>query len=94
MTSKEEILRGLPNLVPVLFLADAEWVEAPERVDAKAHRGHDGIRPSFERWLPSGSTTTVTPSGLRTTMTACSSSHASRGEGTEAAPRLTPWCIR
>ena len=51
MASKEEILKGLPQLVPVLFLADAEWVEAPERVDAKTHRGHDGIRESFERWL-------------------------------------------
>lgn len=51
MASKEEILKGLPQLVPVLFLADAEWVEAPERVDAKTHRGHDGIRESFERRL-------------------------------------------
>jgi hypothetical protein len=49
-TSKEEILKALPELTPVLFHADAEWAEAPERVDAKTHRGHDWIRESFERW--------------------------------------------
>jgi ketosteroid isomerase-like protein len=49
--SKEEILKALPEVIPVLFHVDAEWVEAPERVDAKSHRGHDGIRESFERWL-------------------------------------------
>jgi ketosteroid isomerase-like protein len=50
-TSKEEILKALPELIPVLFHEDAEWVEAPDRVDAKTYRGHDGIRESFERWL-------------------------------------------
>ena len=34
-TSKEDILTALPALIPALFHADAEWVEAPERVDAK-----------------------------------------------------------
>jgi ketosteroid isomerase-like protein len=51
MASKDEILAALPEMIPVLFHADAEWVEAPERVDAKTHRGHDGIQESFERWL-------------------------------------------
>jgi ketosteroid isomerase-like protein len=50
-TSKKEILKALPELIPVLFHADADWVEAPERVDAKTYRGHDGVRESFERWL-------------------------------------------
>ena len=50
-SSKEEILGSLPEVIPVLFHADAEWVEAPERVDAKTYRGYDGIRASFERWL-------------------------------------------
>lgn len=49
--SKEEILKALPEVIPAVFHADAEWIEAPERVDAKTHRGHDGIRESFERWL-------------------------------------------
>jgi ketosteroid isomerase-like protein len=50
-TSKEEILKALPEAIPALFHSDAEWIEAPERVDSMAHRGHDGIRASFERWL-------------------------------------------
>jgi ketosteroid isomerase-like protein len=50
-TSKEEMLKALPEVVPALFHPDAEWIEAPERVDAKTHRGHEGIRRSFEHWL-------------------------------------------
>lgn len=50
-TSKQEILKALPELVGGLFHEDAEWVEAPDRVDAKTYRGHVGIRESFERWL-------------------------------------------
>jgi ketosteroid isomerase-like protein len=50
-TSKEEILKALPEAIPALFHPDAEWIEAPERVDSTSYRGHDGIRESFERWL-------------------------------------------
>jgi ketosteroid isomerase-like protein len=50
-TSKEEILNALPEVIPALFHPDAQWVEAPERVDSSTYRGHDGIRESFERWL-------------------------------------------
>jgi len=50
-TSKEAILKALPEVIPVLFHPDAEWIEAPERVDRKTYRGHEGIRQSFERWL-------------------------------------------
>lgn len=50
-TSKEEILKALPEAIPALFHPDAEWIEAPERVDSRSFRGHDGIRDSFERWL-------------------------------------------
>ena len=50
-TSKEAILAALPEAIPSLFHPDAEWVEAPERVDSKTYRGHDGIRTSFEQWL-------------------------------------------
>ena len=48
---KEEILAALPEMIPALFAPDAEWIEAPERVDAKTYRGHEGIRRSFEHWL-------------------------------------------
>jgi ketosteroid isomerase-like protein len=50
-TSKEEMLKALPGALPALFHPDAEWIEAPERVDATSYHGHDGIRESFERWL-------------------------------------------
>jgi ketosteroid isomerase-like protein len=50
-TSKEAILAALPEVVPALFHPDAEWIEAPERVDSKIYRGHEGIRESFVRWL-------------------------------------------
>jgi ketosteroid isomerase-like protein len=50
-TSKEEILAALPEAIPALFHPDAEWIEAPERIDSKTHRGHSGIRDSFEQWL-------------------------------------------
>ena len=49
--SKEAILAALPEAIPALFHPDAEWVEAPERVDSRTYRGHDGIRESFENWL-------------------------------------------
>jgi ketosteroid isomerase-like protein len=49
--SKDAILEALPEAIPALFHPDAEWVEAPERVDSKTYRGYDGIRASFERWL-------------------------------------------
>jgi ketosteroid isomerase-like protein len=48
---KEAILAALPEVIPALFHPDAEWVEAPERVDSRTYRGHDGIRESFENWL-------------------------------------------
>ena len=50
-TSKEAMLAALPEAIPALFHPDAEWIEAPERVDSKTYRGHDGIRESFEHWL-------------------------------------------
>jgi ketosteroid isomerase-like protein len=49
--SKEAMLAALPQAVPALFHPDAEWIEAPERIDSKTFRGHQGIQESFERWL-------------------------------------------
>jgi ketosteroid isomerase-like protein len=49
--SKDAMLKALPEAIPALFHPDAEWIEAPERVDSKTYRGHDGIRDSFEQWL-------------------------------------------
>jgi ketosteroid isomerase-like protein len=30
---------------------DIEWIEDPQRADRRVHRGHDGVRRSYERWL-------------------------------------------
>jgi ketosteroid isomerase-like protein len=49
--SKEAMLAALPEAIPAMFHADAEWIEAPERVDSRTYRGHDGIRESFQHWL-------------------------------------------
>jgi ketosteroid isomerase-like protein len=49
--SKEAVLAALPEAIPALVHPDAEWVEAPERVDARTYRGHAGIRESWIRWL-------------------------------------------
>ena len=49
--SEEAILAALPEAIPALFHPDAEWIEAPERVDSRTFRGHRGIRDSFEQWL-------------------------------------------
>ena len=49
--SKEALLAVLPGAIPAIFDPEAEWIEAPERVDAKTYHGHEGIRRSFEQWL-------------------------------------------
>jgi ketosteroid isomerase-like protein len=49
--NKEEFLSALLRAVEQLFDAEVEWIEAPERVDARTFRGHDGIVDSWRRWL-------------------------------------------
>jgi hypothetical protein len=53
-TSKEDILKALPEMIPALFHPDAEWVEAPERVDAKIFRGHEASATRLSDGLSSG----------------------------------------
>jgi ketosteroid isomerase-like protein len=48
---KHELLHALPGLVSQIYTPDVEWVEDPERADARTYRGHDGVLESFERWL-------------------------------------------
>ena len=48
---KDEILAMLPGVVAYAFDPEVEWIEAPERADARVWRGHDGIAESFQRWL-------------------------------------------
>jgi ketosteroid isomerase-like protein len=47
-----EAIRGaLPALVSQFCTPDIEFVETPERVDARTFRGHDGVLEAFNRWF-------------------------------------------
>ncbi len=47
----EAIREMLPAVVPQLCTPDIEFVETPERVDARTFHGHDGVLEAFNRWL-------------------------------------------
>lgn len=49
--SKETLLAAIPEAIPQIFHPDVEFVETPERVDARTYRGHEGVQQAFERWL-------------------------------------------
>ena len=48
---KNELLAALPELIEQTCDPDIEWVEDPQRADGAVHRGHEGVRESWERWL-------------------------------------------
>jgi ketosteroid isomerase-like protein len=48
---KEELLRALPELISQTCDPEIEWIEDPSRADARVHRGHAGVRRSWEEWL-------------------------------------------
>jgi ketosteroid isomerase-like protein len=48
---KQALLAALPELIAELCHPDIEWVEDPHRADGQVHRGHEGVRRSWERWL-------------------------------------------
>jgi ketosteroid isomerase-like protein len=48
---KQEVLAALPELIAETCAPDIEWIEDPRRADSTVHRGHDGVRRSWERWL-------------------------------------------
>ena len=48
---KEEMLAALPAAIPEFCDPEIEFVETPERVDARTFHGHDGVLEAFERWL-------------------------------------------
>lgn len=41
----------LSMAVPELCTPDIEFVETPERVDARTFHGHEGVLEAFNRWL-------------------------------------------
>ena len=48
---KPALLAALPEVIARVCDPDIEWIEAPQRVDARVYRGHAGVRESWERWL-------------------------------------------
>ena len=48
---KEALLAALPEVIAQMCDPEIEWIEDPQRADARVYRGHDGVRESFERWL-------------------------------------------
>jgi ketosteroid isomerase-like protein len=48
---KEALLAALPELIAQTCDPEIEWCEDPQRADGRVHRGHGGVRESFERWL-------------------------------------------
>jgi ketosteroid isomerase-like protein len=48
---KQALLDALPELIAQTCDPGIEWVEDPQRADARVYRGHEGVRESWERWL-------------------------------------------
>jgi ketosteroid isomerase-like protein len=48
---KAALIAALPDLIAQAADPEIEWVEDPQRLDARVFRGHDGVRQSFEHWL-------------------------------------------
>jgi len=48
---KQTLLAALPELIAQGCDPEIEWIEHPQRADARIYRGHSGVRESWERWL-------------------------------------------
>jgi ketosteroid isomerase-like protein len=48
---KQALLALLPELIAQTCHPEIEWVEHPDLADRVVHRGHEGVRQSWERWL-------------------------------------------
>lgn len=48
---KEQMLAALPTLVAEACDPEIEFVETPERVDARTYTGHEGVVEAWSRWL-------------------------------------------
>lgn len=48
---KQAMVAALPDLVPQLCDPEVEWIEDPQRADARVYRGHDGVIESWRQWL-------------------------------------------
>ncbi len=48
---KKALLAILPEIIAQTCDPDIEWIEDPHRADSQVHRGHEGVRKSWEAWL-------------------------------------------
>lgn len=48
---RDALLASLPDLIEQMCDPQIEWVEDPARADGVVHKGRDGVRRSWERWL-------------------------------------------
>jgi ketosteroid isomerase-like protein len=48
---RQALLDALPQIIAQTCDPEIEWVEDPARADATIHRGHAGVRKSWEDWL-------------------------------------------
>jgi ketosteroid isomerase-like protein len=48
---KQALLDALPDLIAQTCDPEIVWVEDPRRADRRVHRGYEGVRESWERWL-------------------------------------------
>jgi ketosteroid isomerase-like protein len=48
---KEQLLPALPQMIEEACDPEIEFVETPERVDAKTYHGHAGALEAFTQWL-------------------------------------------
>jgi ketosteroid isomerase-like protein len=48
---KEELLAALPELIRQTCDPEIEWIEDPQRADARTYRGHEGVLASWTEWL-------------------------------------------
>jgi ketosteroid isomerase-like protein len=48
---RDAMLAALPDLVPQICDPEVEWIEDPQRADARTYRGHEGVIESWRQWL-------------------------------------------
>jgi hypothetical protein len=48
---KQALLAALPERLPQLCDPDVEWIEDPQRADARTYRGHEGVIESWRQWF-------------------------------------------
>jgi ketosteroid isomerase-like protein len=48
--SLEDLRASLPDLIAEFADPEIEWIEGPDRIDARTYRGHAGVREALQHW--------------------------------------------